>query len=52
MNRFSKYLEEIKERENIGLSPKPIDSGELLKEIVTNPGLRLDNDIKDKIKNR
>ena len=35
MNRFSKYLDEIKEREKIGLSPKPIDSGELLKEIIT-----------------
>ena len=36
MSRFSKYLDEIKERENIGLSPKPIDSGELLKEIISN----------------
>ena len=36
MNRFSKYLDEINEREIIGLSPKPIDSGELLKEIITN----------------
>tara|TARA_S200000501_G_scaffold344561_1_gene356401 strand:+ start:206 stop:3004 length:2799 start_codon:yes stop_codon:yes gene_type:complete len=36
MNRFSEYLNEIKEREKIGLSPKPIDSGELLKEIITN----------------
>ena len=36
MKRFSKYLDEIKEREKIGLSPKPIDSGELLKEIITN----------------
>lgn len=36
MKRFSKYLNEIKEREKIGLSPKPIDSGELLKEIITN----------------
>ena len=36
MSRFSKYLDEIKEREKIGLSPKPIDSGELLKEIITN----------------
>ena len=25
MDRFSKYLDEIKEREKIGLSPKPID---------------------------
>ena len=36
MSRFSKYLYEIKEREKIGLSPKPIDSGELLKEIISN----------------
>ena len=36
MSRFSKYLDEIIEREKIGLSPKPIDSGELLKEIITN----------------
>ena len=36
MKRFSKYLDEIKEREKIGLSPKPIDSRELIKEIITN----------------
>ena len=36
MRWFSKYLNEIKEREKIGLSPKPIDSGELLEEIITN----------------
>ena len=36
MSRFSRYLDEIKEREKIGLSPKPIDSGKLLKEIITN----------------
>ena len=36
MSRFSVYLNEIKEREKIGLSPKPIDNGELLKEIITN----------------
>ena len=36
MSRFSKYLGEIKQREKIGLSPKPIDNGELLKEIITN----------------
>ena len=36
MSRFSKYLDEIKEREKIGLSPKPIDNGDLLKEIITN----------------
>ena len=36
MSRFSKYLQENKERKKIGLSPKPIDSGKLLKEIITN----------------
>ncbi len=36
MRRFSKYLDEIKEREILGLSPKPIDNGYLLKEIITN----------------
>ena len=36
MSIFSKYLDEIKEREKIGLSPKPIDNGELLKEIISN----------------
>ena len=36
MTRFSKYIDEIKEREKIGFSPKPIDCGELLKEIITN----------------
>ena len=36
MSRFSIYLDEIKEREKIGLNPKPIDSGELLQEIITN----------------
>ena len=36
MSRFSNYLDEIKEREKIGLSPKPIDDGDLLEEIITN----------------
>ena len=36
MKRFSRYLDEIQEREKIGLSPKPVDSGELLNEIITN----------------
>ena len=36
MSRFSKYLDDIKEREGLGLSPKPIDNGDLLKEIITN----------------
>jgi len=35
MSRFIKYLDEIKEREGLGLSPKPIDNGDLLKEIIT-----------------
>ena len=36
MSRFSKYLDEIKEREGLGLSPKPIDNKDLLKEIISN----------------
>ena len=36
MGIFSKYLDEIIEREKIGLGPKPIDNGELLKKIITN----------------
>ena len=36
MNKFSKYLNEIKERKKVGLSPKPIDNGHLLKEIISN----------------
>ena len=36
MNGFSKYLGEIKERKKIGLNSKPIDNGDLLKEIITN----------------
>ena len=34
MSRFSKYLDEIKKEKN-WFKPKPIDSGELLKEIIT-----------------
>ena len=37
MSRFSKYLDEIKERKKIGLSPNPIDNGELLKEMTSKP---------------
>ena len=36
MSKFSKYLDEIKKREGLGLSPKPIDNGELLNEIISN----------------
>ena len=36
MTLYKAYLDEIAEREKIGLSPKPIDSGELLDEIITN----------------
>ena len=36
MSSFNKYLDEIKKREKIGLSPKPIDNGVLLKEIISN----------------
>ena len=36
MSSFIKYLDEIKEREELGLSPKPIDDGDLLKEIISN----------------
>ena len=35
MTLYKAYLDEIAEREKIGLSPKPIDSGELLDEIIT-----------------
>ena len=36
MSRISKYLNEIKEREGLGLSPKPIDNGDLFREVITN----------------
>ncbi len=36
MGCFSNYLDEITERKKIGLSPKPIDDGDLLKEIISN----------------
>ena len=35
MGRFSEYLNEIKERERQGLSPKPINDGILLEEIIS-----------------
>ena len=34
MNVYEKYIEENKYRKSIGLNPKPIDSGELLSEII------------------
>ena len=34
MSLFKAYKDEIKEREKIGLSAKPIEGGELTKEIV------------------
>ena len=36
MSRFSRYLDEIKERKKIDLGPKPIDNGDLLKDIIIN----------------
>jgi len=35
MNIYENYLQEIEERKNQGLHPKPIDSAELLSEIIT-----------------
>ena len=35
MNTYADYLAEIEERKNEGLHPKPIDSGELLREIIS-----------------
>ena len=36
MSLYRAYKDEIKEREKIGLSAKPIEGGELTKEIVSN----------------
>ena len=36
MSLYKAYLEEIVEREKIGLSPKPIDSGDFMNEIIAN----------------
>ena len=36
MSLYEAYLKNIEEREKIGLSPKPIDSGDLTNEIITN----------------
>ena len=41
MNMYLEYITEIEDRKAQGLNPKPIDSGELLAEIITqikNPG--------------
>ena len=35
MSLYNAYLNEISERKKIGLSPKPIDSGDLTSEIVS-----------------
>ena len=35
MSRYVKYLQEIKERKVEGLNPKPIDSDDLLSEIIS-----------------
>ncbi len=35
MSRYNKYLQEIDERKNLGLNPKPIDDGLLLNEIIS-----------------
>ena len=34
MNTYQKYLTETNERKNLDLNPKPIDSAELLEEII------------------
>ena len=36
MSLYEAYLKNIEEREKIGLSPKPIDNGDLINEIITN----------------
>ncbi len=36
MSRYNNYLQEINERKNIGLNPKPIDDDLLLNEIISN----------------
>ena len=36
MSLYEAYLKNIEEREKIGLSPKPIESGDLINEIITN----------------
>ena len=34
MTRYTEYLNQIKTRKNMGLGPKPIDDGDLIKEII------------------
>ena len=36
MSLYEAYLKEILVREKIGLSPKPIDNGDLINEIISN----------------
>ena len=36
MSLYEAYLEDIAERKKIGLSPKPIDNGDLINEIISN----------------
>ena len=36
MSRYSEYLIDIKDREKLGLKPKPIDDALLLSEIISN----------------
>ena len=36
MSLYEAYLENIVEREKIGLRPKPIDDGDLINEIIAN----------------
>ena len=36
MSLYEVYLNDIAEREKIGLNPKPIDDGDLIDEIITN----------------
>lgn len=36
MNLYQHYIEEIDQRKDQGLNPKPIDGGELLTEIIEN----------------
>jgi len=41
MSFFKRYIKEIEKREKVGLKPKPIDDGNLIKEIIDN--IRDDN---------
>ena len=36
MSRYNNYLQEIDERKNLGLNPKPIDDALLLNDIISN----------------